>query len=543
MRTFARLLSMVLVAMLLCSTAFAEEGVMTQYGKYDEEITLTIAKKSAAKPALLDGDTVNDNPMVRFIKDKLNVVCETIWETEQTEFANKLALMMAGGSLPDTFTLSSNDYLLFRQLMENDMLEPLDEAYDKCANPYIKDTLATYNGLNFDPFRGEDGKLYAIVGGRYAYEHNQLWARKDWLDASGLAVPQTLAEIEAVLAAWKEKPPVEGYAGMMLNSLSVGGVYDAFSASPVFAASSAFPGMWVKDENGKAVWGSVQPGVKEGLKVLADWYAKGLIDPQFVTYTASGTKEAQVVGNTTGLFFAPWWIGYAISDFNEVNPDAVLTNANAPRDAAGKYNIAFPGASNAFTCVRKGYEHPEAVIKVMNCEFDMWRGFDEEAAELIRATRDNGADWEYLFPTSSFNVAPISEVPDSGAIAKALVEGADYSNLYYVPQTLLMAQQAADYAKMGNDAPAGSWLSYITRYVGANPAMMYGEEVQPVYPAFSFVTDSMADLKPNLDTLEQTTFLKIITGELPVDAFDQFVTEWYAQGGQMMTDEVNEIIA
>jgi putative aldouronate transport system substrate-binding protein len=71
---------------------------------------------------------------------------------------------------------------------------------------------------------------------------------------------------------------------------------------------------------------------------------------------------------------------------------------------------------------------------------------------------------------------------------------------------------------------------------------MYGEEVQPVYPAFSFVTESMADLKPNLDTLEQTTFLKIITGELPVDAFDQFVTDWYAQGGQMMTDEVNEII-
>lgn len=533
--------SIMVIALLASSIAFAED-VMTPYGKYDETVTLTIAKKSAAKPALLEGDTVNNNPMVNYIKDKLNVVCDTVWETEQTEFANRLALMLASGTLPDTFTLSSNDYLLFRQLLENDMLEPLDEAYDSCASDYIKDTLATYNGLNFDPFRGEDGKLYAIVGGRYAYEHNQLWVRQDWLDASGLTMPTTLEEMEAVLTAWKETPPVESYAGMLLNSTSIGGVYDSFSASPIFASVNAYPDMWVTDENGKAVWGSVQPGVKEGLKVLADWYAKGLIDPQFVTYTASGTKEAQIVGNATGFFFAPWWLGYAISDFNAVNPSAVLMNANAPLDANGKYNIAFPGASNAFTCVRKGYEHPEAVIKVMNCEFDMWRGLDEDAAALIKATRDNGADWEYLFPTSSFNVAPITEVPDSGAIAKALVEGTDYSNLSYVPQTLLMAQQAADYAKMGNDAPAGSWLSYVTRYIGANPELMLGETVQPIYPAFSFVTDSMADLKPNLDTLEQTTFLKIVTGELPIDAFDQFVTDWYAQGGQTMTDEVNAII-
>jgi putative aldouronate transport system substrate-binding protein len=51
----------------------------------------------------------------------------------------------------------------------------------------------------------------------------------------------------------------------------------------------------------------------------------------------------------------------------------------------------------------------------------------------------------------------------------------------------------------------------------------------------------MADLKPNLDTLEQTTFLKIVIGELPVDAFDQFVTDWYAQGGQTMLDEVKAL--
>ena len=33
------------------------------------------------------------------------------------------------------------------------------------------------------------------------------------------------------------------------------------------------------------------PGVKEGLRVLAEWYKEGLIDQQFVTRTAGGVKK------------------------------------------------------------------------------------------------------------------------------------------------------------------------------------------------------------------------------------------------------------
>lgn len=543
MKNMTKLLATILVlSLLLVSVAFADGDTTFNYEKYDEPVVLNIAKHSSAAPGFLGDDTASNNPMTRFIKDNLNVDINVIWETEISEFPNKLALMMAAGSLPDTFTLTTNDYLLFHQMMENDMLAPLDEVYDEYANDYIKDTLATYNGLNSKPFYGEDGKLYAIAGGRYSYEHNQLWLRQDWLDASGFESPSTLEEMESILQAWKEAPPVEGYVGMLLNATNVGGVYDSNSAAPIFGSFDAYPNMWVTGDDGKAVWGSVQPQVKEGLAVLADWYSKGLIDQQFITRTAAGAQEAVITGNQTGLFFAPWWLGYAIGDFNERNPEAVLNNANAPLDADGNFNIALPGASGSFVCVRKDFEHPEAVVKVMNLEFDMWRGFNDEAAALIKDSRDNGVDWEYLFPTSSFNLASNNCVPDSGAIAKALVEGNDIAGLPTDPQVTLMGEQSAEYAKLGNEAPAGSWLSYITRYIGANPELMHGDNVVGEMPAFSFVTESMADLKPNLDTLEQTTFLKIVTGELPVDAFDQFVSDWYAQGGQMMTDEVNELI-
>ena len=43
-----------------------------------------------------------------------------------------------------------------------------------------------------------------------------------------------------------------------------------------------------------------------------------------------------------------------------------------------------------------------------------------------------------------------------------------------------------------------------------------------------------------LKDLYQTTFWGIVTGELPIEAFDSFVEEWYAQGGEAVEQEANE---
>ena len=44
-----------------------------------------------------------------------------------------------------------------------------------------------------------------------------------------------------------------------------------------------------------------------------------------------------------------------------------------------------------------------------------------------------------------------------------------------------------------------------------------------------------------LTDLTVKTFIQIITGEARVDSFDQYVQDWYAQGGQKLTDKANEI--
>jgi putative aldouronate transport system substrate-binding protein len=286
--------------------------------------------------------------------------------------------------------------------------------------------------------------------------------------------------------------------------------------------------------------------MKDGLAVLADWYAKGLIDEQFATRTAAGATDALFTGGQAGAAFVPWWYCYTIPDLPRNDPEAEVVMVNAPIASDGNYYMSWPDpATSDFLMVRKDYEYPEAVVKVMNCEFDMWRGLDPEGWDLVEPNRDAGVDWGYMFPTSGVNLEFANCVPEAGVICKNYIEEGKMECNEPVYAEIPGTQNYALYTKEFLDTGSFegvAWTEYTGRYRASSPDLMYADNVVKVEPVFGFVTESMADLKPNLDTLEQTTFLKIVMGELPVDAFDDFVEQWYAQGGQTMIDEVKAAV-
>jgi putative aldouronate transport system substrate-binding protein len=439
------------------------------------------------------------------------------------------------------FTLSQGDYLLFRQLQENDMLEDLLPGSEKCLNDFIINTLATYEGRNLAPFRF-GGKLLAFAGGRYGYDsHNQMWLRTDWLDKYGFDAPMTVDDLESVLIAWRDNPPSPDYVGIPLRENRVGDVYSGHSFSPIFGAFNVYPNAWVKNAEGVTIWGSVAPEAKQAPEIMARWYKDGLIDKQFATGSTPGYRGGMVVAGQAGAVFAPWWFPYTVGEFPVENPEGALKPYNAPVDSDGNFSIMFPGAAGEYVMIRKGYSNPEAVFKVMNCEFDMWFELDPIGAELVMPNRQNNVSWTYMFPTSGVNVARNEEVPHAGAVAKQCVEDGVVTMEVWNPMYVTMGENAADYAKTGV-VDGMNWIDYTCRYIASGADLMLAQNRKIVLPEFYFVTDSMADIKPNLDTLEDTTFLKIIMGELPIDAFDQFVADWYAQGGQTITDEVRQIV-
>ena len=61
--------------------------------------------------------------------------------------------------------------------------------------------------------------------------------------------------------------------------------------------------------------------------------------------------------------------------------------------------------------------------------------------------------------------------------------------------------------------------------------------VNKVYSITYTQTETMERKWTNLKKKEDETFLKIIIGEEPIEAFDTFVEEWNAEGGAEITEK------
>jgi putative aldouronate transport system substrate-binding protein len=514
------------------------------YQRYDETVVLTTVKRTDPNAQFPEGDSLDNNVMTRYIKDKINVETKTVWEVDGTEFINKLSLDIVAGTLPDMFSLNNDDYLVYRQLLDNGLLADLTDAYEDNANWYLRDTAASFEGRHFAPYT-DNGRLMGIPTGRYGYEHNQLWLRTDILDAIGMKAEevQTIADIEAYLTKAKEAFP--DTVGLALHATDPLANYSvAYSADPIAHVFGATPHYWLEQEDGSITYGSLHPGMKDTLAVLADWYAKGLIDKEFPTRVGGGLTQAVTTSGQATAWFAPWWYGWSIVDLPKNVEGADVAVVNAPVNEAGEFVAPWPSPAGEVLLVSKDCEHPEAVVRVMNLEYDMHRGFDEEAATLYDESRNQNnptyldISWGYLFPTSGVNMEYSNVVPTFSHGIHALVDRGSQEGLA-TPSEVTEAINIGRFiaGEEGYDQYRGS---YYSRYVAGE--ITDAENVKFVYPAYSQTTESMADIVPSLLTLEQQIVLQIILGQKSVDDYDAYVEQWYAEGGQVLLDEISALL-
>ena len=558
MKKWTKIMALVLaLSMLMSVMAFADtDDIMTPYGKYPETVTMTTVKKSDTNPTWTPGDSLDNNLVTRYVLDKVNVQTVTNWETEASAYIEKLSLDIVAGTLPDMWTLDNDDYLVYKMLYENGQLADLTEAYDLCANDYLRDTAESFNYVHFEPYT-EDGKLMGIPTGRYGYEQNLLWIRGDILEETGMTIDdiKTLDDIEAFLTKVTEvEPDIIPLALNATDPLNAdyGLSYSADQVAEVFGCT---PRYWLKQDDGSITYGSLNPGMKDAMGLLADWYQKGLIDKEFATRTGSGQTDAIVQGGEVAAFWAPWWYGWTADDLilavsvdeNGDYLDAPLYEweiTNAPLNDEGKYVTTWPKVAGTTLFVNANCETPEAAIKVFNTEYDIFRGFDHDAwVELDHDGREEyggyrSTGWGYLLPTGWVNMEYADVVPRYGhGLVRFYETNGEDTTGFKLPSELNGAITSLE--KRADDWTY-DYGTYICRCI-ASP-ITDAPEVEFVYPAFSGVTENMADLWPSLLTLEQQYVLQVIIGQKSVDDFDAFCEQWLAEGGQILLDEITAMI-
>lgn len=511
------------------------------YGKYKEPITVNIGFKIPDEK-MVAGETNDNNPVSRYFESITNIKVVHTWEAKRDEvFKQKANLAIKSGDLPDAMVVDRDQ---FRKLIENDMVEDLTDVYNEYSSSLVKAMYDSTKGIALQD-ASSGGKLYGLPNVAIdADAPSLLWIRQDWLNKLNLQPPKTFDDFEKIAQAFVSRDP---NGDSKRNTVGLTGdkqvVYGQQKAGlngfdSLFSAFHAFPKNWIKDSSGNVVYGSITPENKEALAKLADWYKRGLIDNQFVLY-----KETQepIVANRTGMFFGPWWAPYwPLSDSVANDTKAEWRAFAAPLDADGKFVTHMAPTTDRFLVVRKGFKHPEAVVKLLNIFTRLERRQDpnlEEVKKLDEFSAQTGIQVRSYYPFDLLLDYADAITQRYVNVQKAMRGEIDPAT--FDPDTKQVYEQSiAD--KENPKKNMNDWESAKAYEYGGG--VLYTTDMIQVRGVFYGTTSTMETKWTTLQKLENETFLKIIVGDLPVSAFDDFIQQWKQLGGDRITEEVTIIV-
>ena len=303
-------------------------GTRNAEGKYDPQITITIAKQLDENTGRYgDGEDINKNPMVDLAVEKLGIKMETtLLGGDASNYDTKLRLALTGSEeLPDVFPVYGTQ--MIADMIESGQVKAIDEDIENYMPDRLKEIYDQYPET-FYPVT-KDGKTYGIACAPCLTEGQVMVIRQDWLDNLGLSAPTNMDEFEEVIQAFTEDDPdgngqddTYGFTYAGDSIYNTGWVADPV---PLFSAYAGkyLPGTWQEDENGQLVYGSIQEGNRKTLERMAQWHANGWM---FQEAAATGAWDAmmQFTEGKAGIFIGRPWAIDSVRDVTTVAPDAVI---------------------------------------------------------------------------------------------------------------------------------------------------------------------------------------------------------------------------
>ena len=474
------------------------KAMHTPLGKYPETVTYTLGKIAGANNSNLPvGDTYENNAYTRYLKKILNIQNEDVFELQDgNTYEEAVNVAIEDRDIPDVLVVKGRDNLL--RLIEAGLIEELTETYEECTTDTIKEMYESY-GDSLLQSATVDGKLYAFPNTVIDDGTPLLWLRKDWIEKLGLKEPETVGEALEVIRAFVEQDAAgDGQTiGLACSTDVVAGADQTYGVDATFIHAGAMPCHWILDKNGNVVYGSVTQETKEALLKLHNLYEDEILDQRFLLRKTENIDDLLKTGHC-GAICGRWWApnnplsaAYNVDSNAEWKPyllDKEQVNETQKISVFESYDQWM------YVVVRKGYEHPEIVAKYVSAIFDQSR----YATEHIQAALDKTLDVSELsgLEKSYFNTCK------------------SYLN--------------------GQLTTANGWAAYASRIQAVGELQKAGITSTSTLP----LENVNAEIPQELQELEQEAFLQIISGEKPVDYFDTFVAEWYANGGKVLTERV-----
>lgn len=440
-----------------------------------------------------DGMDENKNPYIDYVKENTNLDI-TLQIPPADGYQDALNVIMASGDLPDSIYTFDSSW--FENYVKQNALQPLNEWIEKYGPDLMRN-------IPEDAWKTVtiDGNIYAIPSMNAQPGNEIMYVRKDWLDKLGIQPPKTLEEYREVIRAFTEDDPdgnnkKDTYGYIMAENMA--------RIAPIVGAFGIQKGMWT-ERDGQLVNASILPEMKEALAFITGLHKDKLLDPEWMLNKEANFSE-KIASGQVGLFSAFWYDtrGPILTSKNN-DPNAEWIPLEFPVGPEGKQGTTGHGYISGYNVVPVTSKNPDAVVRMLNfMNGDGYRtlllGFENE----VWSMQDG-----------------------------KMVTDFEKHNEHIYRQTL--GESIRPYgAKEERDR-----LDSLGMEFNLNDNVDRIEKVAIRDQYFGVPTPGMGKYKADLTKLEVEYFTKIIVGQLPIDAFDEFVQEWKKKGGDEITAEVN----
>jgi putative aldouronate transport system substrate-binding protein len=394
-------------------------------------------------------------------------------------YADALGVMLLGGDIPDIIYFQGGD----AKMADQGILEDLNPWIEK--SPNLKAALWPHNV--------ERLKHYPYLLYVYPPRAPQPVIRKDWLDQLGMAPPTTLEDYEAFFKAIHDAD-LDG-DGTPGNTMGVTTAENTNELDSIFNQAFGVTGSWMKDASGAWVHARITDQEKAKIAWYAELASKGLYDKEYVT-SKFDVKEDKFYTGKAGVIFgsSAEVIDIYGGKMRQAHPGEDISLALLPIPSGpggqGLAAVDVSKESRGFAMATTS-QHKEEVMKLL---------------DFMASTEGQMMD------RMGFEGEEYTKSGDTYAVT-------DKISTWY-----------ARFFAAANFVPPVEWKSEAAQQSLANIQQYFKPDNAFVWPA-----DYAADLDAT-ENVYRSWVYKFISGEAPMDQWDQYVTEWKAAGGDRLME-------
>jgi putative aldouronate transport system substrate-binding protein len=490
------------------STGNTGGGVEKQEDQ-DERYTITVLDYRYGQLPPSDGQGI------KMINEKFNVDYRPTY-VSVNDYMQKVSVTVAGGDMPDILILENPMDPSYYKWAAQGAFLPLTEYLDqyesfKLIPDYVKEGLRV------------NGEIYGIPGYTTSIYSITPMIRVDWLENLGLDMPTNYDELREVALAFTNNDPDQN------GKHDTYGMAMAENINPQYhlGAYWDFLAWYHQDEEGNYIPGIISEVRKNHIQWLKELYAAGAITQDFALINW-GQAYREFFGGKAGMFITtPKGIGNDnITALLEIHPNAKLAPIPPFVDPDGNQGFtATEGTLRLIMLNSNLKDQPGKVKRIMEM-IDYGRKF---IAPSDAGPDNEDYDWLYGREGSGYkmvNGTPVVEPGEKGLKPRD-----------YLPDLAGWAPNDAanQYPEQYKNVPLHYELTRLSAEMHDTTKHYYG-------PNLSLYTPAKQENELNLYFLMYEEQTKMITGQTPIEQWDEMVQKYMNEGGAQMIKEVNDKI-